>query len=179
MPNLLSTPVLAKSWKHHWTHIHILDLDYRCFTSWTRFEYFAMAVMTYWKPFKNSRCKLKYHCRAVEDPTCLMIIVLTHPRAIHFEEIDINCIVFPSVYIKSKCLSALKLSHCTIEKFPYTIDLLLTTLELTGVQFLNTSQKGNLFSQFQNLENLLLVDCSFAASEMFELSTPRLLNLVI
>ncbi|KAJ0054091.1 hypothetical protein Pint_03155 [Pistacia integerrima] len=178
------TCVLSKKWRHHWTHVHSLNFKWDTFGGAyysrprysrgraNKFERFVRHVLRCRQPFKLRR--LKFHgSRNLRLRNRVFNYALLH----RVKELVTDIYDFPPRFLESQTLRTLKVKPLYMLRLPSPFGFAaLTTLQLERIRLAS----ADIFSSCLKLEDLLLIDCSFGvAVEVFNISTPQLINLTI
>ncbi|KAK3184620.1 hypothetical protein Dsin_031906 [Dipteronia sinensis] len=64
----VQTCVLSKKWRHHWTHIHILNFDFSSFSRRAALGKFVLRILRHRKPFNLQRLRFHYGYSSSKPP---------------------------------------------------------------------------------------------------------------
>ncbi|KAK4846306.1 hypothetical protein QYF36_015596 [Acer negundo] len=172
----VKTCILSKNWTHHWTYVHSLSFHYKSFKTGMAFEEFVLHVLQHRQHSINIR-KLRFFLGAKQNQ-CLINGVLDHAMLRQLKELETDVYSFPSSLLESRTLQTVNYGDSSggfIVRSNSMNFAWLKNLQLTGVHL----DCNDLFSSCSNLENLRLTDCRVSNTEILNINSPRLVQLII
>ncbi|KAK0589077.1 hypothetical protein LWI29_009310 [Acer saccharum] len=171
------TCILSKNWTHHWKYVHSLSFHHESFkTGILAFEEFILHVLQHRQHSINIR-KLRFFLGAKQNQF-LINCVFDHAMMRQLKELETDVYSFPPSLLESRALETVNYGAPNggfIVPSNSMNFARLKNLQLTGLHI----DCNDLFSSCSNLENLRLTDCRVSNTEILNINSPRLVQLII
>ncbi|GJR64634.1 hypothetical protein Tco_0939049 [Tanacetum coccineum] len=189
MKYAVQTCVLSSEWKHIWTSLRHIKFSTSEFEQLGQFIRFARHVIAHSNDQTDvSSLELAFGGTLsqilVKDLLNYVVSHNVHDITINTHERDrkIPICIFESQSLKHLTLINLDENSCIVPQYPWDLPNL-TTLNLSQIVLtdgrIDNQESIDLFSKCANLQNLYLEECYMAAVKVFNVTTPRLENLIL